>query len=34
MEKSLKEIIKEDGKEYEMEDDIINEIIKKLQKEF
>ena len=30
----MKEIIKEVGKEYEMEDDIINEIIKKLQKEF
>ena len=34
MDKSLKEIIKEVGAEYEMEDDIINEIIKKLQKEF
>ena len=34
MEKSLKEIIKEVGKEYELEDDIINNIIKKLQKEF
>ena len=34
MERSLKEIVKEVGKEYEMDDDIINEIIKKLQKEF
>ena len=34
MNRSLKDIIKEVGKEYEMEDDIINEIIKKLQKEF
>ena len=34
MEKSLKDIIKEVGKEYELEDDIIADIIKKLQKEF
>ena len=34
MDKSLKEIIKEVGKEYEMDDEIINDIIKKLQKEF
>ena len=34
MERSLKEIVKEVGKEYEMDDDIINEIIKKLQKDF
>ena len=34
MEKSLKDIVKEVGKEYEMEDEIINGIIKKLQKEF
>ena len=34
MEKSLNEILKEVGKEYEMEDEIINSIIKKLQKEF
>ena len=34
MEKSLKEIIKELGKEYEMEEDVIDNIIKKLQKEF
>ena len=33
MEKSLNEILKEVGKKYEMEDDIINSIIKKLQKE-
>ena len=34
MDKSLKEIIKEVGKEYELDDEIINDIIKKLQKEF
>ena len=34
MERSLKEIIKEVGKEYEMEDEVINDIIKRLQKEF
>ena len=34
MEKSLKDIIKEVGKEYELEDEIINNVIKKLQKEF
>ena len=34
MERSLKEIIKNVGKEYELEENVINDVIKKLQKEF
>ena len=34
MEKSLKEIIKEVGKEYDLEENIINDVIQKLQKQF
>ena len=34
MERSLKEIIKNVGKEYELDDNVINDVIKKLQKEF
>ena len=34
MDKNLKEVIKEVGKEYEMEDDIINGITQKLHNEF
>ena len=34
MEKTLKEIINEIGKENEMKDELINEIIEKLEKEF
>lgn len=34
MERSLKDVIKEVGKEYDMDDEIIDSIVKKLQKEF
>ena len=34
MEKSLKDIIKEVGKEYDLEENIINDVIQKLQKQF